>query len=434
MAKINLTDRKLRSLQPAPKGGRYDLMDSVAIGMGVRVGDKGAKIFMLLTRYPGSSNPTRRALGEYPAVSLEEAREKAAQWRKLIKRGIDPSAQEANQRRSEARKRANTFEAVAEDFIREKLPSERRGKEVEKDIRRELIPRWRNMPITEISRADVHDCIDVKKKTAPAMARNILALIKRFFSWAIDQNRYGIEMSPAASIRPRAIIRDRIKKSGPRRRILTDLELFALHRVAQRMPYPYGPIYRLLLLTALRLNEVADATWSEFDTRKRIWTIPAARMKAKEELARDHLVPLTDEMLAILKKVLRFKGGEHLFSTNLGASSVWVNSTVKRRIDARMLRTLRALARLRGDDPKKVTVPPWRNHDIRRTVRANLSGLRVQAEVAEAILAHVRPGIVGVYDQHDYLDEKRDALERWAARLREIMSPPPQNVVRLAVK
>jgi hypothetical protein len=96
-----------------------------------------------------------------------------------------------------------------------------------------------------------------------------------------------------------------------------------------------------------------------------------------------------------------------------------------------MLRTLKALARTRGDDPASVTLPAWVNHDIRRTVRSQLSRLKVTEEAREAVLAHARPGIKGVYDLHDYLDEKREALELWSARLRSIVEPPPHNVVVL---
>jgi len=80
---------------------------------------KGQITFALLARYPGSRNPTRRTLGEYPATRLEEAREKAGEWRKLIKRGIDPAIAEERERQAELRKRATTFAAVAEDFIRD---------------------------------------------------------------------------------------------------------------------------------------------------------------------------------------------------------------------------------------------------------------------------------------------------------------------------
>jgi integrase len=96
-----------------------------------------------------------------------------------------------------------------------------------------------------------------------------------------------------------------------------------------------------------------------------------------------------------------------------------------------MLCTLRALAKLRGDNPAKVRLEPWINHDLRRTVRSRLSQLRVDADVAEAILAHVKPGIRGVYDRYELLDEKRHALELWATRLR-CFTKPESNVVELA--
>jgi integrase len=157
-------------------------------------------------------------------------------------------------------------------------------------------------------------------------------------------------------------------------------------------------------------------------------------MKGKNHKARAHVVPLTDEMIAVLESLPRFTGkdaGLFLFSTTMGKGPVWMNKKVKDRLDVRMVRTLRALARMRGEDPHKVVLPRWTNHDIRRTVRSNLSRLRVTEEAREAVLAHARPGIKGVYDLYDYFDEKREALELWAARLRSIVEPAPDNVVAL---
>jgi hypothetical protein len=94
-------------------------------------------------------------------------------------------------------------------------------------------------------------------------------------------------------------------------------------------------------------------------------------------------------------------------------------------LDKRMLRTLKALARRRGEDHHAVDLPEWVNHDLRRVVRSGLSALRVQHAVAEAILAHRPPGIVGVYDLHAYQNEKAEALEAWAQRLATIVNPEP---------
>ena len=204
-------------------------------------------------------------------------------------------------------------------------------------------------------------------------------------------------------------------------------------RTVGRLKYPYGPVYQLLILTALRLNEAADAHWSEFDLKNDVWIIPASRMKGKNSKARPHAVPLTAEIKSILAELPRFNRGRFLFSTTFGEKPVWISNKIKDKIDARMLRTLRALARSRGEDASAVELAPWANHDIRRSVRSNLSRLRVAEEAREAVLAHVRPGIKGTYDVHDYLDEKREAITLWAARLRSIVAPPPasDNVIRM---
>jgi integrase len=232
---------------------------------------------------------------------------------------------------------------------------------------------------------------------------------------AIERGTYGLESSPCEHIKSSRIIGERQSDD----RTLSDAELLAFWQSAGEMAYPYGPIYRLLLLSGLRLNEVADAVWSEFDLAKGIWTIPATRMKGKNGKARPHSVPLTADIMAILGSLPRFNRGEYLFSTTSGESPVWISDKVKRRLDAAMRKKLDNL------------LPPWVNHDLRRTLRSRLSELRVSTDVAEAILAHVKPGIRGVYDRYEHFDEKRYALELWATQLRSIVQPQP-NVVELA--
>jgi integrase len=178
------------------------------------------------------------------------------------------------------------------------------------------------------------------------------------------------------------------------------------------------------MLTALRLNEVADAHWSEFDVANKLWVIPAGRMKGRNGKARPHAVPLTADILAVVDKLPRFTRGKYLFSTTYGEKPAWLSTKIKGGIDERMRLTLRALAHQRGEDPAAADLPRWTNHDIRRSVRSQLSRLRITEEAREAILAHVRPGIKGVYDHHDYFDDKREALELWAARLKKIISSP----------
>src|SRR5262245_50638506 len=420
----------LKAAKPARAGTRYEIADKVTPGLIVRVTDRGTKTFALVARYPGSTNPTRRSLGEYGVLTLEAARAKARQWHELLTKGADPAEQEERARLAEQTKRKNTFAAVVEDFITEKLPGERSAKAVERELRREFLPAWGHLPITEITDLQVIAIIKEKKRTAPVQARNLLALAKRFFTWAVDQRVYGLAVSPCAMLKPGSLIGE--KTQGDR--TLSDDELFALWRCAKRMPYPYGPVYRLLMLTALRLNEVADASELELNRREKIWVIPAERMKGKNSKARAHAVPLTDDILAIFDSLPRFKSGKFLFSTTFGKTPAWIGDKVKKKLDTRILHTLRAMARTRGEDPDDVELKPWRNHDIRRTVRSQLSRLKIAEEAREAVMAHTRPGIAKVYDHHDYLDEKREALTLWAARLRTIVEPAPPNVVTLKAR
>lgn len=446
-----LTPTMIEKLRPAKPDQRYQAMDTQVPGFGVRVTDAGTKTFILRTRYPGSDSPGRREIGRVGVVSLVDAREKAAKWRSLVEKGIDPARQEEADRAEQLRKQKITFKAVVDDFIRDKLPEERKGEDVKREIRRDLLPVWEKRPITEISDLDVIAVISGKAPDGKTGARNLLALIKRFFRWAVAKRIYGITESPCATLSAKDILGE-----GPsnRDRILSDDEILAFWRATERMPYPVGPAYQLLMRTALRLREATWAQRNEFDplimdridarpneavrwddipADRSIWTIPKERMKGKKsgkKQARAHAVPMTDEIVALMASLPRFKG-RFLFSTTNGQVPVSFGTKVKKELDKLMLEELRDLARGRGKDTEDVTLPHFVNHDIRRTVRSHLSRLKIEEVAREAVLAHARPGIAGVYDLHDYREEKREALQLWAARLRTIVEPTPSNVVAL---
>jgi integrase len=439
-----ITDRLLKALPPAPRGQRVEMFDARLPGFGIRISDtkdvdparrgKAGRIsFILFTRFSPGAAPTRRTIGTYGAITLEEARRTAGEWRSLIAKGIDPAAVEAEAREKADRERAlrirHSFANVAEAFIFGKLAQERSGKAVERDFRNVFIAAWGDRPVTEITKLDVLAIINAKKGSAPQMARSLLIMIKRFYNWAIDQHEYGLTTSPCDRLSRAKIIGEPL----PRSRRLTAAELFAFWRATGRMNYPIGPAYRMLLLTGLRLKECAKISWPEVHGDHVI--IPAERMKGKNGRAREHLVPLSSTAQEVLASLPRYRGGRYLFSFSAGDRPVAMASPVKRDLDRRMLRTLKAMARRRGEDHHAVTLANWTNHDLRRVVRSGLSQLRVPHNVAEAVLAHKPPGVVGVYDTHEYLDEKREALEAWAQRIASIVNPvpaAPAKVVKLA--
>jgi len=176
------------------------------------------------------------------------------------------------------------------------------------------------------------------------------------------------------------------------------------------------------MLTGLRITEAAQISWPE--VQGNVITIPASRMKGREGKAREHLVPMSAALREVIASVPRIKNGPYLFSMSAGKRPLAMTGPIKADLDKRMLRTLKALARRRGEDHQAVDLPGWVNHDLRRVVRSGLSALRIPHNVAEAILAHRPPGIVGTYNLHEYEDEKAEALEKWAQRLNSIVSPP----------
>jgi integrase len=311
---------------------------------------------------------------------------------------------------------------VFDKFCSRKVKFQRRGHQVEQIIRRQLLPRWRERQLDGISHREVREAIEqVLERGKTAYAHNLLDAARALFAYALEHDL--IEHNPCDRLKRRQVIGGR----AIRERMLTDDELRALWRAAQRLGYPYGPLYLLLILTGARLNEVAGSHWDEFDLAAKMWTVPAARFKAGQL----HQVPLTDAMLEVLASLPRFRHGDCVFTTNFGVKPVsgW---RVKHRLDRHMLHILRALARRRGEDYSAMTLAPFVNHDIRRTVRTRLSALRIADHIAEQVIGHGRKGIARVYDQHKFASEKLEALTAWQnPLLHHIVQPTPSNVVEL---
>lgn len=451
-------DAELKALKP--KDRWYDVKDEKTRNLMVRVGPRNEKgdfrrTFVMVTRFPGSKHPVRHAFGEYREngkgdLTLSEARERTDEWRKLIKQSIDPREAVRKQKEEAERKRDLHFGAIVEDYLSRHVKGQRRAKAVESEIRSEIIPVWKNKAVTEITRSDVVALVEaIADRPAPYHAHNVLGHIRTFFNWAIERGKYGLETSPCDRLKPGRLI----GKKKPRQRVLDETELLALWRASTRLGYPYGPLFRLLALTGQRKAEVGEARWQEFhsdlvrllcerkigapsidwskiDKAWKVWTVPPERFKSEAS----HTVPLTDDVLSILETLPHWSGkdsGDHLFSTTAGKLPVNGFSKAKERLDRHMLRTLKAIARKRGDDPAKTILPDFVLHDIRRTVRTELSRLRISTEIAEMVIGHGKKGLERVYNQNTFADEMREALEMWAGRLRSIVSPPPANVVSL---
>jgi integrase len=454
-ARRRLTASFIEALPPAASG-QYDVMDDVIGRLGVRVTDKGTKSYTVYARFPGGAGATRRRLGDPAIMTVADARAKAREWLLMVEAGRDPAVVQADAREGEEQRRAATFESVAWEFLKRQVigaaeferlsaiareqhpdlpladalartirdptnrarPKMRKAPVYVKQIAYELIKPWGRKPITDIRRADVNDLLDAMvERGSPYSAHNVLGLIRRLFNWAISRERYGLEHSPCDRLKPRdAIGHAKVSRS----RVLSDVEIVAFWQAAEKLGYPWGPCFQLLLLLGQRRSEIGEARWSEIDLTNRLWVIPPERMKTG--LA--HTVPLPDDAVAILQSLPRFKRGDYLFSSTtpghhyFGEFPIRGFGKAKARLDARMREALGELE-------------PFVTHDLRRTMRTRLSSLPIPDEVRETMIAHTRPGIKGVYDLHGYDNEKRHGFKLWAARLKSIVAPPPDNVVSL---
>jgi integrase len=265
-----------------------EVRDTEVQGLRLRVSPKGLRRFILVTHYPGQKHASRRGL---QATDLKEAREEALEWKRLVRRGVDPHEEAERRKREELRQRKNTFAAVAEAYIadvhRRKL---RKAAIVEREIRRELLSQWAELPIADISRQELMSLIEaIRDRPAPYYAHNIFNHCKSLFTWAINRGVYGLEASPCDRVKPSQLIAVR----KPRQRVLNDDEIRAFWRATEELGYPLGPLFQMLLLTGGRKSEVADARWAEFDFAAKLWTIPAERFKSDTV----HVVPLTADMI-----------------------------------------------------------------------------------------------------------------------------------------
>jgi integrase len=428
--KVNLTDRSMLALKPAPAGKRLMVWDGMQPNLGVRVTDQGRRSFVVVRRLPGAAQPTWTVLGQYPTISLADARRAAREALGALAEGKHPSEVREQRHRAAADRAASTFAAAAEDFIR--YHARKRDKHgnllrtsagTAADIRRFLVPAWGERPIAAISHRDVFATIEAivdrgderqpgrrRRQGGPNAARHALAAARLVFGWAYARDL--IAVNPCARIDPKDV-------HGPapiRNRVLTNDELRIVWRTAEATPYPYGPLVQMLALTGQRLGEIAEATWSEIDLDLALITIPAERMKAKIA----HTVPLTPTAVVILEGLPRFTDGDLAFSTSGGRKPFSGFSKAKARFD------------------KAAGIAEnWTLHDIRRSVRTALSSLGVLPHISELTIGHKQQGIAAVYDRHRYDQEKRDALSKWEARLLAIVGSPepaPDNVVPMPMR
>ena len=380
MARFALTDRFVQNAKSRDRQSEY--FDDTTRGLALRV-SKGAKAWCF--HYTTSGTRKRLTLGTYPATTLSKARTLATEARGLLEAGDDPRTITAA---------AESLKAICEEYLSREGSKLRTAQERQKTFNRLVYPILGAKKIDTIRRSDIVRLLDeIEDERGPVMADKTLALLSKVFSWHASRNDEF--RSP--------IVRG-MRRSKPneraRERILTDDELRMVWKGTE-VNGIFGTFVRFILLTSARRSEAAEMTWSE--VKDGVWTLPASRNKTKVDLVR----PLS--RMALDQLVDGSKTSQFVFPTRNG-------------------KPITDFGKHKLKFDKASGVKGYTLHDLRRTARSLMSRAGVNADVAERCLGHVIGGVRGIYDRHEYFEEKKRAFELLAGQIERIVNPKA-NVV-----
>lgn len=430
MAK-RLTERTLEAVKAPAKGmGRIVLTDTEVRGLAFRVNHTDQRDWLIRYRVKNQAGRHATSLGTYPAVKLAEARRRALEIIAAAKGGEDLPETERRRAKEAAAAKKNTVANVSQDFIKRRLREKGRAESyiaaVDRIFEQHVLPRWRDRDIRSISRGDVVGLLDgIADQGYPVLANRTLAAVRLMFNWAI--NRGILDTSPAHRL-------ERPGEERKRERTLTADELGTLWPHFAAEAYPFGLFFQMALATGQRREEVAKMRWADIDAKENTWILSSEQTKAR----RAHVVPLSPLAVTILAQAkeaakalaeAREEGntdiGPYVFSTS-GDRPISGFGKAKARIDEKI-----------ADARKKAELEPlpaWTIHDLRRTVASGLGMLGTTRLVIGRVLNHADASVTGIYDRHDYLAEKRHALEAWATYLGNVTQPPGANVLNFGGK
>jgi integrase len=396
-----LTDARVRAL--TAKSARYEVWDKTHPGFGVRVGVSGKKSWVTFywTKDGAARKQRRVTLGQYPAMGLAEAHEAHSRIRRLVEEKKDPAAQLAAAKAGirEAETIGDLVAAYVKDYAKAKKAVSS-AKEDERILNKDVIPVWGHRVASSITREDVLLLLDQVTKRGPVIGNRTRVLLHTVFSFAI-RHRTAFKTFASAMDNPVALITG--EREWPKTRVLDERELIAFWRCVSTVE-GIDEVIRLavlfVLVTAQRPGEVAGMRFDEIDSQG-VWRLPPERTKKR----RLHLVPLSDLALWIVEECRQSHGGEYVFP-----SPRKDDAPIRRDSLMAGMRRVRHLVGL--DD---VT-----NHDLRRTAATGMAALGVEKHTRRHIM-NQRDGDVHseVYDQFEYIPEKRAALELWAAHIIE---------------
>jgi integrase len=401
---MKLTITSVRSLT-LPKG-RMDktYFDDDLPGFGIRVRAGGSKTWVV--QYKVGARNRRMMVGSVGTLDLSKARATAKDLLAAVRLGRDPFAEKIETRA----KIAETFGALLPRYLARQRA--RLKPRTLQETERHLQVHARSLhcrAVHAIDRRAVAALLaEIAETSGPVAANRVRASLSAYCNWLLREGLL-LDLNPVSYT-------NRQPEKGVRERVLKAEEILEIWHALEHDQY--GNIVRLLALTGARRDEIGGLRWSEVDLKRALITLPGERTKNK----RPHDIPLSSAALAILvaqPRRLQPDGSsrDHIFGFGTRGFSGW--SKAKRELDERLLRST-------NDPFKSDPMPPWRLHDLRRTLSTMMHDqLGIMPHVVEAVLGHVdghRRGVAGVYNRAAYANQKAEALEQWADHLGAIVT------------
>lgn len=375
-------------------------------GLSIKVTKSGVMTWFFAYRLGGrEAKPQRLKLGNYPDMSLRLAREKRDQCRSWLAESKDPKHQ-LNLSTTETLKPV-TVEDALKYWIKEYATEKRANVERHKaQLEKHIYPYIGALPLAQCDTRHWLECFDRMKKEAPVAAGYVFQMSKQALKFC-RVRRYAI-----SNALDDLTIPDVGSKQDKGDRSHTDDEIGQLWQACQQLrfqPY-YAAMLRLLVVFGCRSQEVRLSTWSEWDLKRWVWTVPKEHSKGGAKIVR----PVPEAMRPFIDDLHRQHKDSGLLLGEIkesSAVSAW-GRLVWKRLDH---------------------VESWSLHDIRRTFATKLNDLGIAPHVVEQLLGHIMPGVMAVYNLSQYMPEKLVALNMWCERL-ELLAGEHDNVILLQVK
>lgn len=405
---MKFTDIYVRNLKTEKR--LEDIRESK--GFGIRVFATGAKRFFFIYRFDGK----RRflSLGEYPIVTLAEARKRHTAAQGKLDKGIDPLLEKDTEK--DERKRMPFMPELCAEYIERHAKRKKKSWEFdEKLINKEILPFWKNRKASDIKDRDIKVLLNaIVDRGAPVSANRVRALIHMIFAFAIEE--LILTDNPCSKVK-------KPTNEKPKDRRLSEAEIKTFWAAMDGTEVKIGQqtrnVFKVILLTAQRPGEVVGMHRREIDGHW--WTLPANRTKNKKE----HRVYLTDTVLNLIGEI---EGQEYIFPAGRGA----VGHMTENALSFALRRNIKGqsvakdkVKRRKGEEYKrggpyktepaasenKIGVEMFTPHDLRRTAATLMAAVKVPFESRERVLNHVLSKMDSTYNQHDFDDEKQFAME-----------------------